>query len=407
MALLLGQALVPFFYWLGINFTLFAVMDRLGVLALLFTLTLCLLRGSVRISPLIAMLLLYVVFISLVGMNGGVNIEQDQREGDIYIYLRFISFIILGYNVLYWKEIKYGYISILKIGILLNIFAILTENTFLRELIQGPTLAYQIQVLLMPSLFFIFYLKELSRLNKNVVILSFVVLSVEQLLFQKRLPLVRTFFVLALLSYVHTYWMIYGGTFGLVMKRYINYFIVGILGIFLVYIIGINLVDYINATVERFTATGQLTETLQTDARWQIGEIIIDDLKKSNDLITGRGLGGVTYDNSFHLKTTSGKNFRGAAEMGLPTILLKGGVVLLIILVILVLRTLSAYKYAKTHQFVFACWSMVLLWAIFVYAEGYIGSVRNINEFLLGYSFGFLLRVMKLKRRWPKLLARI
>ena len=314
------------------------------------------------------MLLLYVVFISLVGMNGGVNIEQDQREGDIYIYLRFISFIILGYNVLYWKEIKYGYISILKIGILLNIFAILTENTFLRELIQGPTLAYQIQVLLMPSLFFIFYLKELSRLNKNVVILSFVVLSVEQLLFQKRLPLVRTFFVLALLSYVHTYWMIYGGTFGLVMKRYINYFIVGILGIFLVYIIGINLVDYINATVERFTATGQLTETLQTDARWQIGEIIIDDLKKSNDLITGRGLGGVTYDNSFHLKTTSGKNFRGAAEMGLPTILLKGGVVLLIILVILVLRTLSAYKYAKTHQFVFACWSMVLLWAIFVYA---------------------------------------
>ena len=134
-----------------------------------------------------------------------------------------------------------------------------------------------------------------------MVILSFVVLSVEQLLFQKRLPLVRTFFVLALLSYVHTYWMIYGGTFGLVMKRYINYFIVGILGIFLVYIIGINLVDYINATVERFTATGQLTETLQTDARWQIGEIIIDDLKKSNDLITGRGLGGVTYDNSFHL----------------------------------------------------------------------------------------------------------
>lgn len=172
-------------------------------------------------------------------------------------------------------------------------------------------------------------------------------------------------------------------------------------------VVGLNVCQYVNATIERFQQEGNISETIEKDSRWQIGQTIMDNLENSNQMLLGRGFGGVVYDQSFRTETREASNFRAASEMGIPTILLKGGFVLLIIMALIVLRSLGTYKYVKTNQFAFACWTLVLVWAIFLYGEGFIGSMRNLNELLLAYAFGFLLRVAKLKKRWPALLARM
>jgi len=332
---------------------------------------------------------------------------SDHHEIELYIYIRFFCLIVLGYNFYYYPELKKGLLILLKVGIALNFFAILIERTFIRGLTDGPTLAYSLQGLLVPALFLIFQMRTLKRNDRVVVIIGFALYFLEQVLFQKRLPLARIFFMIGILSYITSNWRLYGGQITIVAKNYFRYFIFGAFALGFMMLVGFNLFDYVQATLDRFGTSGEVTETVESDARWLIGEIIFDDLKDNNELIVGRGLGGVVYSNAFHLETAAGEKYRSASEMGIPTILLKGGFVFLGIVLVILFMALRAYKYVKISQIAFACWVVVFIWVVFLYAEGFIGSMRNINELIIGYSIGILLRITKLKRRWPVLLQRL
>lgn len=337
---------------------------------------------------------------------GGIDFIKEHHEMELYTYLRFLCMMLLGYNFLFYKEFKTGLIVIMSIGVVLNIIGIGIQQTFLREQTTGPILAYNIQTLLVPSIFFIFQLSKLSRRENYLVISSFILFVVEQILFQKRLPLGRVFFVVLLLSYATSYLQAYGNNASKVLVYFIRYGSISIVITIAFSVVGLNLFQYVTATVDRFFSEGNVTETVESDERWKIGEIIMEDLDRTDQLIFGKGFGGVVYDNSFLMETDSGLTYRSASEMGLPTIFLKGGIILLIIMSLIVLRALMTYNYIKIDNFSFACWSFVLVWAVFLYGEGFIGAIRSLTEIILGYAIGFLLRVAKMKSKWPALLAK-
>lgn len=406
LGFLIGQALLPLFNFFEFSNPLIAISDRLGILMLAGVTLLLVVNGKIR-WPLI--LVIFTVYCTVMATihYGGQNFLSGYYETDVYIYVRFICMMLLGYNLYFFSDIRRGLMIMGALGIFLNIIAILIQPTFIRELTTGPILAYELQTLLIPSTFFIFQLPSLSKREKYITIGCFALYVLEQILFQKRLPLGRVFVILMLFTYGFAFLRVYGKNVGRVVINYVRYGFISLTAMAVMSVVGLNVYQYVNATFERFQQEGNISETIEKDPRWQIGQTIMDNLENSNQMLLGRGFGGVVYDQSFHTETREASNFRAVSEMGIPTILLKGGFVLLIIMALIVLRSLGTYKYVKTNQFAFACWTLVLVWAIFLYGEGFIGSMRNLNELLLAYAFGFLLRVAKLKKRWPALLARM
>jgi hypothetical protein len=77
--------------------------------------------------------------------------------------------------------------------------------------------------------------------------------------------------------------------------------------------------------------------------------------------------------------------------MGIPTILLKGGFPLLIFFGFVLFSFVLKFKTVKNNIYLFGNWATVIIWFIFLYAEGFIGNNSSPFEMLLAYSIGFVL----------------
>lgn len=309
-------------------------------------------------------------------------------QPDFWIYLLIGLLIILGYNRKYLTEIEKFLLRVLKVGIILNIVGIAIQPTFLRTIGFDPSLAYNWQVLLLPSIWFIFRMKSLSKFNRRVVIISFILMILEQIIFQKRLPLARILFIIMALSYAHLYIPIYGKKLNIVVKRYILYGFMGIILLTMSYTFSFGLETYVGATIDRFYISGEVSKTLEDDARWRIGEELIFDLERSDDLLFGRGFGGVVFGLGT-LELDIGEIFRTSAEMGVSTILLKGGIVLLVFWIFVVIAFLNKFRLAKRDEISFSFWFVTLVFFVFLYVEGYFGAQRNIFHFIAAYGLGY------------------
>ncbi len=404
LVLLLSTTLLPFFDFLKLNNILFSVLGRLDVFILCLYTAFLFFKNAMKISVILLVLLIYIIIMATRNVNG-TDFIKEVHEIEVYVYLRFFCMLLLGYNFLFYQEIKSGLLILLSIGFVLNLIAIGVQDSFLRGLNNGPSLAYSIQHLLVPSIFFIFQQKNLSKRQIQLVIGSFFLLFIEQLLFQKRLPLARIFLIILIFSYASSFFRIYGSNFSKVIKSYFKNGLIILITIIVLSFIGLNIFQYGVATIDRFFSGGSLNETIESDTRWEIGRIIMEDLKNTDQLLFGKGFGGVVYNNSFIREIEDGLRFRSASEMGLPTIFLKGGWILLFIVVVLIFKALSTFKYAKTNNFLFSCWVIVFVWAIFLYSEGFIVSIFSVNDLILGYSMGLLLRISKMKDKWPTLIA--
>lgn len=404
LVLLLSTTLLPFFDFIKVNNILFSLLGRLDVLILCLYTAFLFFKNAIKASSILLVLLFYILIMATRNINGADYIKEVY-EIEVYVYLRFFCMLLLGYNFLFYQQFKSGFLILLAIGFVLNLIAIGVQDTFLRGVNNGPTLAYSIQHLLVPSIFFIFQQNNLTKREKQLVVVSFFLLLIEQILFQKRLPLARIFFIILIFSYASSFLKIYGSNFSRVLKSYFKYGLIILMTILVLSFIGLNIFQYGVATIDRFFSGGSLNETIESDTRWEIGRFIMEDLKESNQLLFGKGFGGVVYHNSFIREFEDGLRYRSSSEMGLPTIFLKGGWILIVIVVVIVFKALSTYKYAKKNNFLFACWVFVFVWVVFLYSEGFIVSIFSVNDLILGYSMGLLLRISKMKDKWPTLIA--
>ena len=363
-----------------------------------------LLAGFAAISSLnktsgrgIVLLNIFLVLFLFMVINGVV--VQKNLPGilldEIIVYIRFYIFLLLGYQFTSYHYFRKAIFIWLWVGFIANLISLFTVSSFLRAEIDEKTLTYMLQYLLIPSALYLFFYSKLKRHEKIIVILSFALYFVEQLLFQKRLPMARIFVTLLFFYYASTTIAAQRVFTSIFLKRIIG-LIMGVFAIAMIlFFSGSSMGTYTEALFARFFQYGTATETVMQDARWKIGEIIVTDIVETGDVYLGRGLGSVVYDESFQNINLSSKfaGARSASEMGVPTILLKGGYVLLCYFLLLFFVLLKKFKTVKTNSDMFGLWSFVIIWFIFVYGEGFLSGIST--EIIVAYCIGALLASRK------------
>jgi hypothetical protein len=332
-----------------------------------------------------------LIYMAILGIFQSQMYISDYQY-DLFAYLRFMIIILIGFHREFFTTIKKAMFIILSAGILANIFGLLTADTFVRALVQEKTLAYKLQYMLIPAFYYLFIFDKLTLYEKRIVIIAVTLYAMEQIIFQKRLPTVRV--ILYLSAYIFSLKIlpqVRNFNFSIIIRKV--FLIVAGFSILILFLdtIGLNISEYFSLLIERFFTKDSLEDTIGEDERWRIGLIFYESLWNSGEFFTGRGLGSVVYDVSFFSKDGNGFAYRSASEMGLPTMLLKGGVLLIGLFAVYLFKILNLYKKAKTNIYLFASWLIVIIWFIFLYAEGFIGNYVNPYEILLAYSFGFVL----------------
>ena len=332
-----------------------------------------------------------LIYMAILGIFQSQMFISDYQY-DLFGYLRFMIVILIGFQREFFTTIKKAIFIILIAGIIANMIALFTAETFVRALVEEKTLAYKMQYLLIPAFYYLFIYDKLSSKEKRIVIIAISLYAVEQIIFQKRLPTLRV--LLYLFAYIYSLKIFSQNTqfsYANIIKK-IFLFILGF-GVFIeiLTLAGFNIGDYFELLIQRFYTKESVGETLEEDARWEIGEVFYQSLWNSGEFFTGRGLGSVVYDVSFSKGDANGFAYRSASEMGIPTMLLKGGVLLIGLFAVYLYKILNLYKKAKTNIYLFGSWVTVILWFMFLYPEGFIGHFYNPHEILLAYSFGSVL----------------
>jgi len=336
-------------------------------------------------------------FIAILIYMAILGIMQTQKfvsdfQYDLFGYLRFMVIILIGFHREFFTTIKKAMFIILTTGILANIFGIFSADTFVRALVEEKTLAYKMQYMLIPAFYYLFIYDKLTLYEKRIVIIAISLYAVEQILFQKRLPTVRV--ILYLVAYIYSLKILTQSakfSFNVILKK-VFLFVLGFsVFIKILTFIGFNIGDYFDLLIQRFYSSETVGDTIEEDARWEIGEIFYESLWNSGEFFTGRGLGSVVYHDSFLKDDENGFAYRSGSEMGLPTMFLKGGIFLIGLFAVYLFKILKLYKKTKTNIYLYTSWVMVIIWFIFLYAEGFIGHFYNPHEILLAYSFGFIL----------------
>ena len=341
-------------------------------------------------------ILLFILLISgmtLTGFTSGPNNVQSIFQPDLFVHLGFLFIMIMGYNRLaYYRFVEVVILS-LMVGIGLNLIGLAIQPTFLSRAASINSLAYSLQVMLTPSFLLLFQLKTLDKRERNIVLIAFALYGIEQILFQKRAPLIRFGFTLFLLSLSLSFLQSYGRKAESVFANTLRYgFIIVMIGSTAL-VLGLQIDRYVEATYSRFTKQGNVSSTFENDARLKIGEYFIDDLKKTGDMTLGRGFGGVVYGATFQQQNNLGQSFRANSEMGVPTILLKGGIPLLVYWIIIAFLVLLKFGKARRSQIAFSFWITTFIFFSFLYVEGYIGAEQNVFHLMVAYSNGYLFSI--------------
>jgi hypothetical protein len=215
--------------------------------------------------------------------------------------------------------------------------------------------------------------------------------ALEQIIFQKRLPTIRVF--VCIIFYLYSVILfVEGGVKLFTLLRRFGLILFGVFAFVQFFtLIGFNVTEYGDLLIERFYTKDTVEETLEEDTRWMIGESFYKSLQQSGQFFSGRGIGSVVYDNAFLMSDENGKPYRSASEMGIPTIILKGGVPLLLFFGLILVKLVLMFGYVRKNIYLFASWSLVIVWFIFLYAEGFIGNNSSPYEITLAYALGLVL----------------
>lgn len=332
-------------------------------------------------------LIVYMIFISFLNVDKASSIF----EYDLFTFLRFYIALLMGFRREYFNTIKKAMMLFLVFGIAFNFYSLFTSDTFIRAFVEEKTLAYKLQYMLLPGFYYLMFYQELDKKEKRIVLFSVFFYALEQVIFQKRLPTIRV--IACLVFYLYSINLFVEGGLKLSsLSRRIGLIALGLI-IFVQFftLLGFDIAQYGELLIERFYTSDSVVETLDEDTRWLIGESFYESLQQSGQFFSGRGIGSVVYDNTFLMIDESGRSYRSAAEMGIPTILLKGGFPLLIFFGYILISFVLKFKTVTKNIYLFGNWATVIIWFIFLYAEGFIGNNLSPFEILLAYSIGFVL----------------
>lgn len=313
-------------------------------------------------------------------------------------YFRFLLFMIIGYNIPNYLLFQKALFKILIIGVVLNIIGLAVTSTDPSNILLAKPLTYDLQYLLIPALFLIFNYPNLNKNQKIFVIIGFVLYIIEQIMFVKRLPMLR---ILTILCFIYFAVFAFDDNF---FKKSSKYYIRVALLLFSVLLVGflvLNTDNFFSKFESKMTRYGSISQTIEDDARWKIGDLIIEDLTLNNNIYTGKGFGGVVFHESFFYDPAGGVGkYRSASEMGVPTILLKGGIPLLGYFIFLFVSLIFKYETCRTQVLGFELWVYVFIYFFFLYFEGTINSGSfAIQDIILAYSIGFLSSNKKLLKQ--------
>jgi hypothetical protein len=317
--------------------------------------------------------------------------ELGYFSNDFKSVTLLLLFIYFGAVLSYWRVYYKYLILIISLGIITTIPDLVNQNASISFLENKEiSLSYVMQYSLTPSLLLFFLLITKKKSDyKFIIIAGFVLYLLEQLLFLKRLPLLRSFSVIFMFMFLKSY---YNKTASLK----ILYFPLALIFLLIVSVfISSNLRLYFNETLNRFTKEGSVIETAQNDSRYFIAETVFtDSFKDLNILLLGRGMGGVYKGSGIHGKTIKIENkvLEGVNELevGQIFILMKYGLIFWAVFNLYILKIILSIKKYQQNNLALACYGYITIWFLFSFGEGFPTMNTPILILLLSICIGFL-----------------
>lgn len=335
-----------------------------------------------------------LILVSLIALGIGIYkgylytvIIQD--FGSVLLY---VSGIFIGSKKLNWYYIKKYYYIVMILGGLVALVSLSTIGSIALRSDTYGSLPYELQYFLWPVYFFILtYPFESNKKYKRIIIFVIILQLFEQIIFQKRLPLVKTVLLITI-------------AFFIIPSSFSKYQIIirnitVILMSFLVSAILISpffgnkaMQEAVDSLFERFTSSGSVYNTAVYDARFQAVPIVLANVHKDEELL-GKGFGNTLKTRDFWWnRVNTGGQFVGVSttEIGQLWLYWKGGIMLFLLLNLFFITILFSYKKIRKEPVQFAFWIMVLVQFLFLYGESWVGA-NQFNLILYGMCAGQLI----------------
>lgn len=321
-----------------------------------------------------------VVYLILEIVNSSLYAEvHTPIIGEIVFWLFFFGLFLYGASDSFWtKYTKWGVVIVL-IACVLSLIELYYGNfTYLRAErdTDANSYLYKVQIGFVPLFLLLgYYLLEKKKNTSVFMIIAFVLYVILQFIFQKRLPLVRCVMTVIMLLYVLK------GRIGF-SKTIPNAIL--LFSIILIGVISFAPKEYVNATMDRFTKEGSVSQTAQDDERYHITEDAMTlTFSTPRTILFGQGLGGAVRG-YFWGKTVidkTGKEMDGleSFEVGAANAIFKYGIIFFIAMYGFILKLLLNFKKYRHDSLALSCWLYLFVFFVF----NFIGeSFPNYNSII-------------------------
>ena len=343
----------------------------------------------------IVLFVLSILLMSAVGLylNNPIGLFYMDFEGVMILF----GSLLLGARRKNWEYIDKLILLLLAYGLILNIASLPMIKSVLREDTEG-SVTNKLQVLIYPTLFYIYLFKyRARRLDKVIIMATFVLFIIEQILFQKRLPSARIIFTLFLMTYIQnlatnpSFW----NYLHTVIKRVLLIGVPVAVAILIISnIFGLRITESFKVYNERVTGKYGVVHNLVYDTRYYIGAVVVEDRITSKSFIRGKGFGGYLLDPRLYWTVDTGEGqFNGTTqiEIGQTWPVWKGGLLFWIGINALYISLAKRFRKYRNSQFSLACWAFVLTQFIFLMGENIWTGPYQFFIILIGASIGHLL----------------
>lgn len=388
----LGITRESLFYFLspGKDIYSFKYLVRLGPYIIFFASLIVLVKNKLNhIQPFykiwLIFIVIYTIFMGFIGIKNSVSYHPFLTDTETM--LLFLSGIIIGSNVRYWKYIDKAYLSIFVLGIFITLAGMTTLNIFSREE-TTTSLIYRTQYLLAPITFFIMTWDIRKKISEKIIIsFTFCLYFFEQLIFQKRAPSIRL--ILALLLFL----LLFPAT-KLFNKQTPKRIALSVITIIILIFFSMSYSMEIKNSYSGLVT--RISQSRSDTYRFEQMEIVYENMN-TFDKIFGRGLGGYIIDSRLTAWEISVDdtlvNGKTEIEIGNFWYFFKGGFVFLVIFLIGIISMIFSYKKALSSPLKLYSWSLLLIFFVFQMIEGFWGSEMHLFTLLTGLCVGaFIIR---------------
>jgi hypothetical protein len=349
------------------------------------------------IKPTARFYVLFIAFAILAILAKSIFLDKNDFNlmyVDLESALLFLCGLMFGVNRQNWNYIIRLYLWILIIGIITNLLAI----PFLQSLGRTDaenSLLNKMQGLLFPATFFIYLVPFSPKKTRFVYLVAFILLFVDQLLFQKRLPILRILTTIVVFSIMMSGFRKTPGLNYIVNVMRNSLLLLGVISIVVLIAVmaGFNLDQSYSNLMHRFTSSGSVAQTAIEDGRYQLALNVFYKIIASGNFLFGQGFGGVLSGGMIYwtLETSSSiqKFSTNSIEVGQIWPIWKGGIIFWLVITFTFLYGIFRFKSTKGNYLAMSCWAFSLITWLFFFGENFWHTPLFV--FLIGCCLGYLL----------------